>query len=346
MIKKVLIVDDDQEMLLSLKEGFEKYIATFSVLMAGDGLAATEKLEKETISLVITDLRMPRMDGFALLSKIMEQYPDIPVIIMTGYSTPEMEKLAQEVGAVGYVEKPFMIDDLAKKVLATLRKESEGGTLHSISSGMFLQLIEMEQKTCTIRLFDKTSGKQGVLFFCDGELFDARTDGLKGEAAAYKIFSWDEVNLSIQNECRQKEQKVHRDINAILLEAMRLKDEAGEAEETEEPEVVEEEIEEIEELSEELEPETPDPLISIQTRLKKEIGERCGLEDIYQDNSWDGFMAQISRMGAFFDAGKLKLAYLDRSEPNDLILLPGYKTSVLLVNSKCPRDRIITILSE
>jgi CheY-like chemotaxis protein len=343
MIKKVLIVDDDQEMLLSLKEGFEKYNATFSVSMAGDGLVATEKLEKDTISLVITDLRMPRMDGFALLSKIMEQYPDIPVIIMTGYSTPEMEKLAQEGGAVGYVEKPFMIDDLAGKVLATLRKESEGGTLHSVSSGMFLQLIEMEQKTCTIRLLDKISGKEGVLFFCDGELFDARTAGLKGEAAAYKIFSWDEVNLSIQNECRQKIQKIHRDINAILLEAMRLKDEAGEAEE---PEVVEEEIEEIEELSEELEPETPDPLISIQTRLKEEVGKRCGLEDIYQDNSWDGFMAQISRMGAFFGAGKLKLVYLDRSEPNDLILVPGYKTSVLLVNSKCPRDRIITILSE
>jgi len=343
MKKKVLIVDDDQEMLLSLKEGFEKYNATFSVLLAEDGLVATKKLEKETISLVITDLRMPRMDGFALLSMIMEHYPDIPVIIMTGYSTPEMERLAKEGGAVGYVEKPFMIDDLAGKVLATLRKESEGGTLHSVSSGMFLQLIEMEQKTCTIRLIDKTSGKEGVLFFCDGELFDARTAGLKGESAAYKIFSWDEVNLSIQNECRQKEQKIHRDINAILLEAMRLKDEAGEEEE---PEVVQEEIEEIEELPQELESKTTDPLMHMQTRLKEEVGERCGLEDIYQDNSWDGFMAQISRMGAFFRAGKLKLIYLDRSEPNDLILVPGYKTSVLLVNAKCPRDRIITILSE
>jgi CheY-like chemotaxis protein len=343
MKKKVLIVDDDQEMLLSLKEGFEKYNATFSVLLAEDGLVATKKLEKETISLVITDLRMPRMDGFALLSMIMEQYPDIPVIIMTGYSTPEMERLAKEGGAVGYVEKPFMIDDLASKVLASLRKESEGGTLHSVSSGMFLQLIEMEQKTCTIRLIDKTSGKEGVLFFCDGELFDARTAGLKGESAAYKIFSWDEVNLSIQNECRQKEQKIHRDINAILLEAMRLKDEAGEEAE---PEVVQEEIEEIEELPEELESKKTDPLMHIQTRLKEEVGERCGLEDIYQDNSWDGFMAQISRMGAFFRAGKLKLIYLDRNEPNDLILVPGYKTSVLLVNAKCPRDRIINILSE
>ena len=343
MKKKVLIVDDDQEMLLSLKEGFEKYNATFSVLMAEDGLVATKKLEKETISLVITDLRMPRMDGFALLSMIMEQYPDIPVIIMTGYSTPEMERLAKEGGAVGYVEKPFMIDDLASKVLATLRKESEGGTLHSVSSGMFLQLIEMEQKTCTIRLIDKTSGKEGVLFFCDGELFDARTANLKGESAAYKIFSWDEVNLSIQNECRQREQKIHRDINAILLEAMRLKDEADEEEE---PEVVQEEIEEIEELPEELESKTTDPLMRMQTRLREEVGERCGLEDIYQDNSWDGFMAQISRMGAFFRAGKLKLIYLDRNEPNDLILVPGTKTAVLLVNAKCPRDRIITILSE
>jgi len=343
MKKKVLIVDDDQEMLLSLKEGFEKYNATFSVLMAEDGLVATKKLEKETISLVITDLRMPRMDGFALLSMIMEQYPDIPVIIMTGYSTPEMERLAKEGGAVGYVEKPFMIDDLASKVLAALRKESEGGTLHSVSSGMFLQLIEMEQKTCTIRLIDKASGKEGVLFFCDGELFDARTAGLKGESAAYKIFSWDEVNLSIQNECRQNEQKIHRDINAILLEAMRLKDEAGEEQE---PEVVQEEIEEIEELPEALESKTTDPLMRIQTRLREEVGERCGLEDIYQDNSWDGFMAQISRMGAFFRAGKLKLVYLDRNEPNDLILVPGTKTSVLLVNAKCPRDRIINILTE
>ena len=55
MIKKVLIADDDQEMLLSLKEGLEKYHETFSVQMAGDGLAAIEKLKKTTISLVVTD---------------------------------------------------------------------------------------------------------------------------------------------------------------------------------------------------------------------------------------------------------------------------------------------------
>ena len=168
MIKKVLIVDDDQEMLLSLKGGLEKYDETFSVLMAGDGIIAVEKIKTETISLVVTDLKMPRMDGFALLTHIMEHYPDIPVIIITGYSTPEMKQLAREGGAVGYIEKPFMIEDLALKIMSAMRKESEGGALHGVSSGIFLQLIEMEQKTCTIRLMDKSSGNQGVLFFRDG----------------------------------------------------------------------------------------------------------------------------------------------------------------------------------
>lgn len=343
MIKKVLIVDDDQEMLLSLKEGLGRYDATFSVLLAGDGLLALEKLKKNTISLVVTDLRMPRMDGFALLSEIMEHYPDVPVIIITGYSTPEMEQLAQEGGAIGYVEKPFMIDALAQKILGALRKESEGGTLHCVSSGMFLQLIEMEQKTCTIRLTDKSSPKQGVLFFQDGELLDARIDSLRGVDAAYEIFSWDEVNLSIQNDCHQKEKKINQELNGILLEAMRLKDEAGEGE----SELIEvEDLDGTKEFRLKGKTKTANIATHIKGKLTEAIGERSGLEDIYQDNEWDGLIAQIIRIGAFFNTGKLKLVYLDRGESNDLILLPGKETHIVLVDPKCPRDRIITLLSE
>ncbi len=165
---------------------------------------------------------MTKMDGFSLLSHIMEHYPEIPVIIITGYSTSEMERLAREGGAIGYIAKPFMIDDLAKRIITTLRKEADGGTLHSVSSGIFLQLMEMEEKTCTVRLIEKSSGKQGILFFLDGQLLDARCDSLRGEAAAYEIFSWDDVSLSIQNSCSQRERRIHRDLQAILLDAMRL----------------------------------------------------------------------------------------------------------------------------
>ncbi len=225
MTKKVLIVDDDMEMLVSLKEGLSGYEDSFSIVTALDGMMAIEELTRNSISLVVTDLKMPGMDGFSLLSHIMENHPEVPVLIITGYSTPEMERMAREGGAVGYIAKPFIIDDLARRIITTLRKEADGGTLHKVSSSMFLQLMEMEERTCTIRLFEKTAGKHGVLFFRDGKLLDAKADGLRGEAAAYEIFSWDEVSLNIQNSCQQKAQKIKKDLQAILLEAMRLKDE-------------------------------------------------------------------------------------------------------------------------
>ena len=101
MIKNILIVDDDREMLLALKEGLSKYRDTFTVTMASDGRQAVQTLSATVVSLVVTDLKMPHMDGFELLAHVMQHYPEIPVIIITGYSTSELERLALEGGAVG-----------------------------------------------------------------------------------------------------------------------------------------------------------------------------------------------------------------------------------------------------
>ena len=336
MIKNVLLVDDDGEMLHALKEGFKKYQESFAVLLAEDGLQALERLKQNIISLVVTDLKMPNMDGFELLAHIMEHYPDIPVIIITGYSTPEMEQLAREGGAVGYIAKPFLIENLARQILTTLRKESEGGTLHNVSSGMFLQLIEMEQKTCTIRLEDKSSRQKGILFFNEGELFDARVNNLQGEAAAHEIFSWDAVNLSIQNGCALKDNKIQSDLQALILEAVRRKDE-------DEPEEVPESV------MEQIEPGEDDPadlLKKLKQRIEDEIGQQCGLEDLYQDEFWDSRVAQLAKAGEFFHFGKFMLGYIDKGDTNDYILLPGQKTTVITVDPKCPRDKILRVISE
>jgi len=336
MIKNVLLVDDDHEMLIALKEGFDKYKDSFSILLASDGLKAVESLKKNTISLVVTDLKMPGMDGFELLTHIMEHYPDIPVIIITGYSTPEMEHLAREGGAVGYIAKPFLIENLARQILSTLRRESEGGTLHNVSSGMFLQLVEMEQKTCTIRLEDKFSNQKGILFFQEGDLLDARVNDLQGENAAYEIFSWDQVNLSIQNGCALKEKRIHSEMQHLILEAARRKDEA--IVENVQPAVMEE--------VESFEPDPVDRIDAIKEKIEAELGPNCGLEDIYRDNSWDSRLLQLSRAGVFFNIGALEMGYIDKGEANDFIVLPGETTTVLAVNPKCPRDKLLRALSE
>jgi CheY-like chemotaxis protein len=336
MIKNVLLVDDDHEMLIALKEGFQKYKDSFSILLASDGLKAVESLRKNTISLVVTDLKMPGMDGFELLAHIMEHYPDIPVTIITGYSTPEMEHLAREGGAVGYIAKPFLIENLARQIMTTLRKESEGGTLHNVSSGMFLQLVEMEQKTCTIRLEDKFSNKKGILFFQEGDLLDARVNDLQGENAAYEVFSWDQVNLSIQNGCALKEKRIHSEMQHLILEAARRKDE----------DVVENIQPAVMEAVEPFEPDPEDIIVKIKEKIGGKAGPSYGLEDIYQDNSWDRLVLQLTRAGVFFNIGELEMGYIDKGEENDYIVLPGEKTTVISVNPKCPRDKILRLLSE
>jgi CheY-like chemotaxis protein len=336
MIKNVLLVDDDSEMLHALKEGFKKYQESFAVLLAEDGLQALECLKQNIVSLVVTDLKMPNMDGFELLAHIMQHYPDIPVIIITGYSTPEMEHLARQGGAVGYIAKPFLIENLARQILTTLRRESEGGTLHNVSSGMFLQLIEMEQKTCTIRLENKSSRKKGILFFQEGELFDARVNNMQGEAAAHEIFSWDAVNLSIQNGCALRENKIQSELQPLILEAMRRKDE-------DEPEEVPESV--MEQIEPRVEAPT-DLLKKLKQRIEDEIGQQCGLEDLYQDELWDSRVAQLSKAGEFFHFGRFMLAYIDKGDTYDYILVPGQKTTVITVDPKCPRDKILRVISE
>jgi DNA-binding response OmpR family regulator len=339
VVKKILIVDDDRDMLRSLEEGLLKYDETFSIVTAQDGLGAVDQLRDSSISLVVTDLKMPKMDGFSLLSHIMEHYPEIPVIIITGYSTLEMERLAREGGAIGYIAKPFMIDDLAKRIITSLRTEADGGTLHSVSSGIFLQLMEMEEKTCTVRLVEKTSGKHGILFFLDGQLLDARCNGLREEAAAYEIFSWDDVSLSIQNSCAQKERRIHRDLQAILLDAMRLKDELKRLGKRPTPRK---------------NPSTPanekiegsNPVERVKQVLKREAGEGYGIEDVYEDNSWESFVEGVRRLGAAFKAGEFKVGYVDRGESSGFILIPGESVTVVAVNPKCARDRIVEALSE
>ncbi|HDZ24020.1 MAG TPA: response regulator [Desulfobacteraceae bacterium] len=341
MRRNVLLVDDEQEVLQSLQQGLAEYNEVFSIVTAGNGEEAIRKLARDDISLVVTDLKMPNTDGFGLLAHVMESYPDIPVIVMTGYSTSEMEKLASEGGAVGYIAKPFKSSVLAELILTWLRREADGGTLHNVSSGMFLQLIEMEQKTCTIRLSDKASGKRGVLFFRDGELLDARVNGFKGEEAAHHIFSWEEVTLSIENTCRCSEKKIKGELQAILLEAMRLKDEQAKASAVPRKKPV---MTVAASLGHGEKRKKESGLEQVKKRLTGTIGTRYGGEKIYYDNAWDGLLGQMGRMGKLFSFGPLKLTYMDVGRSQDIILLPGDKTIMIPVDSKCPRDRMIHAL--
>jgi CheY-like chemotaxis protein len=334
-MKTVLLVDDDREMLVTLQQGLSRCAESFEVCIAADGIEALDCLQSQEISLVVTDLRMPRMDGFGLLAAIIKSYPDIPVIVISGCNAPDLECRVREGGAVAFIAKPFSIESLSSHIAEMLHKQAEGGTLHGLSSSMFLQLIEMEQKTCTIRLEDKPSGRRGTLFFVKGELFDARVGDAQGLSAAHEILAWDQVSLKIQNDCSVRERRIRNDLYSLILESARRKDErtpassAGRRERGADAPL-------------------PAPAVEhgqrIRARLEEELGSDCGVEGAAADPVWNERLKRITRHGERLKLGKLIMAYVNEGDFRDYIVLSGEPATVLTVNPKCPREKIMQLL--
>jgi len=346
MSPRVLIVDDDQVWLRLLKKKLDPYADIFFAILAESGQAAVEVLRRQPISLVVTDLQMPGMDGLALLAYLSEFFPDIPVIIVTAYSTPDHKKAVFERGAAGYLEKPFVVEDLARRIATTLKKESEGGTLHSVQLHTFAQLLEMEQKTCTIRVIQKATGYRGVLFFRNGELLEARVTGQRGAKAAYTIFAWGDVVLSIEDDCVLKERRITEDLQAILLESMRRHDEEEEIRNgvPPSPQTDPPLPHAYPQVNEGTEAPADDPVREVRAKLESFLGGSRGIEDLYPDANWDPLIASVHEIGRAMEAGEFKGCAMNVGKASTLVLLPGATTMVATLDRRIPWDRILNWL--
>jgi len=116
-----ILVVDDEEMMRNM---LEKILSRegYQVKTAGDGLAALDLLKTEKINIIISDMKMPRMNGFELLEIVKKKQPDIGVIIMTAYGDTYTVKDALLLGADEYVTKPFKSYEITMVVERVYRK--------------------------------------------------------------------------------------------------------------------------------------------------------------------------------------------------------------------------------
>ena len=98
-----------------------------------------------------------------------------------------------------------------------------GGKLLGISVHSFLQMVESEQKTCTLRVM--YDGKTGYLYIKDGELIAAEEDSLRNLDAAYEIIGWDEPVIEIKDSVPEMDREIFEPLMAVLMEGFRLRDE-------------------------------------------------------------------------------------------------------------------------
>jgi len=131
-VREVLVVDDEEPLLLTISEGLSIYRKYFNLQTATNGVEAVKVLKSSpVIDLVVTDLSMPKMDGFELLAYMNRNYPQIPVILMTAYGTPKIEEIVSSMGLYRYLEKPLDINIVADNVLAALSIKSDQMVLNT-----------------------------------------------------------------------------------------------------------------------------------------------------------------------------------------------------------------------
>jgi two-component system response regulator HydG len=123
-MQKILIIDDDRDMCLLLKRFLSRH--GFEVLESYSGKKALELLETVQPDLVMCDFRLEDMEGNVLLGKIKEIYPQVPVIIITGYSDIKIAVEVMKMGAYDYITKPLFPDE----ILVTIKKALEAAQTH------------------------------------------------------------------------------------------------------------------------------------------------------------------------------------------------------------------------
>lgn len=112
--EKVLLVDDEPEFTRILSQRMETRGVAIDV--AASGPEALEKVKDTSYDAIILDLAMPRMDGIETLKRLLQENPDLQVILLTGYATLEKGVEAMKLGAMDFLEKPAEIQQLLEKI--------------------------------------------------------------------------------------------------------------------------------------------------------------------------------------------------------------------------------------
>ena len=221
--QSILIVDDEPLFLSSVREGLARRRSDLDILSACHGQEALEILHSRRVDLVVTDLHMPVLDGFGLLSRLMSEQRGTPIIVMTAFGTPEIEENVRGLGAVAYIEKPIDLGVLESTIDRELRRAAKGH-IQGITLQGFLQLLAFEQKTCTLTV--SSEGRSGFLYFQEGELIDAEVGETRGHDAFYELEDWTAPEIDIEHVCRARRQTVFASMTELLLEGARRADEA------------------------------------------------------------------------------------------------------------------------
>jgi DNA-binding response OmpR family regulator len=122
---KILVIDDEPVVLNSCRKVLEE--DGFDVYLVPSADEALKAMKKEVFDLLLVDVKMPKHDGIYLMQKVKEKWPDVPIIVMSGYPTPDTITDGAKMGADAFIAKPFTPDELLETIRQVIQKEEHHG---------------------------------------------------------------------------------------------------------------------------------------------------------------------------------------------------------------------------
>jgi CheY-like chemotaxis protein len=262
---RILVVDDDAWILRMVTTVLEK--RGYEIFVARDGEEGMEKAQAVTPDLIITDVMMPKLDGWALVKQLRAtpQLAFVPVIFLTALGSDEDRIRGFRLGADDYLAKPFRFEELDLRVAKALkhrhpeaatvkavhgaRPGTDGGagkggqkppgihgSLDQLGLSSLLIVLEMERKSGVLVLSrrggaDGGPGETGRVFLRGGRVARVRLDGKltpKNHQAIYHMLTWAEGSFEFTALEVDMEDEVKTSTTALLMEGARRIDEAHE----------------------------------------------------------------------------------------------------------------------
>jgi CheY-like chemotaxis protein len=237
---KILLLDDDESMLELYQELLKQLPSRPDVQVCNSGARAIAMLESEPFTLLITDLRMPKMDGLQVLAIVRRKFPQLRIVVLTGVLDEEYRSRCYAQGVEMFWQKPSNTEDIQmfqnciESMLDRVTQTPDG--FRGVQSKSLVDLIQLECLSRSSSVLHITrAALDGRVWIQGGEIIDAATANLTGEEAFKEIMSWKGGNFEILPADPSRMRTIHGSSQGLLLDTAQSLDEAQAPEPSSEP---------------------------------------------------------------------------------------------------------------
>jgi CheY-like chemotaxis protein len=218
----VLLVDDDADVVWGIGRCLAR--AGFSVTTSGNGVEAVNLLGYRSFDFLLTDIRMPEMNGLEVTDWVRKNRPQLKVIIMTAFGSPAVRQLSYRKGAIQYLEKPLDPNLLIDLLTSINQKQSFCGSIDEIDILDYIQLLMLTGRQAIVEVVSQ-DGSRGLLFVDSGSVRHAMCGNLTGEDAFYHCLSFEGGSFAHLPWHEPDRLTISKPGEFLLVEAARIRDE-------------------------------------------------------------------------------------------------------------------------